>query len=118
MLCLAKDATWQKFEFECANPAQIGNFQTIIQQVISLHTQLPITRIRLTNDIFRIDFANGKIWRMKYWTLEANPDVSYILDSDTTWKRDFISQYIIPIVNSLSALRFNLGVIAMDGIIL
>ena len=86
--------------------AMVDSLATLlINLIFILHAQAPVIKVIFNNNIFRIEFVDGRIWKIRILTQSINPEVNYLIPETDKWVRSFIIQYITPIQNTIQELN-------------
>lgn len=111
------DSRWNKLEFTCSSDISIGNssISGFMQSVLNLNSQSPIDEIKFKNGILTIKFHDTRVWKIKLYTRDINTDVSYIVDQNAKWSRQFILGFVTPVNNSVINLFANYNLDEIDG---
>jgi hypothetical protein len=100
------DFNWSiEFETETKPPMINSAINTFIQQIVALHGQSALIKISFNNNIFKIEFVDGRTWKIKILTFDSDSNVIYLLNNTDQWLRSFILGFLTPVTSSLMSIH-------------
>jgi len=90
-------------EFKTALDLSIVSSDAIalIQKILNLHAQVNLLKVTMNNEIFKLEFVDGRIWKIRVLNQEEDSDINMLIANNDSWTRSLISGFITPITTQL-----------------